>query len=177
MTLCAQKKQTEARALYNKKIAKTNSSVNLSTSLPSSDPQINQLILGPPQRAFLLLCVFFFSSELPGSRLGKRPCASSSSFPPPQRTALFGTVCQSGKKRSLFCLFCSYHHPTLPLPENFHSPPKKTRLQIWLFLCFIRLRDLADGVLAFDFWFILSPSQLQMEPCSWQQLHEYYPFH
>lgn len=63
------------------KIAKTNSAVKLSVSLPLSDPQIYQCILGLPQRtSFFLLCVF---SKLLGSRLGKRPRTTHHSHPHP----------------------------------------------------------------------------------------------
>lgn len=95
--------------------------------------------------------------------------------PTPPRSALFGTVSQMGKK-SARCSVCSAHI----IAQQSHSPntsTSKKRLQIWLFLCFIRLRHLADGVLAFDFWFIRAPCQLQMELRSWQHLHESYQFH
>lgn len=37
------------------------------------------------------------------------------------------------KKPSLFCPFCSYHHPTLPLPHNFHSQKASLNLIILVF--------------------------------------------
>lgn len=70
---------------------------------------------------FSLLCVFF--SKLLRSRLGTRP---------PENSLVWDCL-SVRKKHSLFCPFCSYHHPTLKLPQNFHSQKASPNLIILVF--------------------------------------------
>lgn len=74
---------------------------------------------------------------------------------PPERAALFGTVSQSGKKHSLSCPFCSYHHPTLPLAQNFHSQKASPNLIILVFHQVERFSRWRIGI-----WLLIYPCSL-----------------
>lgn len=101
--------------------AKTNSAVNLSVSLPLSDPQINQFILGPPQRASFFLLSGITSGE-----------ETTHLHPHPLKEQLCLEQPVSQGKKSAPCSVCSAHMIT----QRYHSPrartPQKHHLQIWL---------------------------------------------
>lgn len=120
-------KHRSTRKHYITNIAKTNSSVNLSVSLPLSDPQINHHILILHKEHFSSSVFFFFFSfsKLLGSGLVTRPSTTPSN-PPREQPCLGLSVSQ---EKSAPCSVCSAHIIT----QHSHSPrtsTSKKRLQI-----------------------------------------------
>lgn len=59
------------------------------------------------------------------------------------------------RKAPLFCRFCSYHHPTLPLFQNFPSGKKKKRLQNLIILVFPQVER--SGRWRIGVWLLIYP--------------------
>lgn len=105
---------------FTGEIGRTNSSVNLETSPNLSPPQILPAHPLPAKNAsppswFLSASCW---DQIGGGSEGGQPHLFPLLPPKPRRSAFL-------ERRPLFCRFCSYHHPTLPLFQNFPSGKRK----------------------------------------------------
>lgn len=143
---------------FTGEIARTNSSVNLWTSPPLSHPQILPAHPLPAKNAFPPSSLLSAScwDQIGGGSEGGQPRLF---FPPkPRRSAFL-------ERRPLFCRFCSYHHPTLPLFRNFPSGNKK-RLQNLIILVFHQVER--SGRWRIGIWLLIYlPPAFFFFSCKW----------